>query len=181
MIKFAETTDTIIVPETSKKLNSLWAITALGNSTPTFLFKLHNNTAGFNLAVLHFVRGHLLNCTFSDILETPKEQNETPLHLFFSVLPLNTYRTKSFLGCLKARSRFPDKSYFNRADFRKNDFLTIFSKLLLKYYWGCKQRQCLSNLQNAKTVLKSELSIIIHCNLKIRMIYENSGINFNRE
>jgi hypothetical protein len=66
MIKFAETTDTIIDLETSKKLNSLWA---LGNSTCTFLFKFHSNTSGVNLAVSHFVRGHKIR----------------PYYIFFSV------------------------------------------------------------------------------------------------
>jgi hypothetical protein len=83
MVKFAETTDTIIDLDTSKKLNAMWANTALGNSTRTFIFKLHNNTAGYNLAVSHFVRVHSPNCTFCDLFEIPEEHNETPFHLFF--------------------------------------------------------------------------------------------------
>jgi hypothetical protein len=72
---------------------------------------MFNGSGDVSSNIPHNMIKFALNCTFCDILETPEEQNETPLHLFFSVLPLNTYRTTSFLGCLKARSRLPDKSY----------------------------------------------------------------------
>ncbi len=107
-----------------------------------------------------------------------------PYYIFFSVCCRWTLEVQIFSWLLESPvkiSRHELFTVFNHADFRKIDFLTIFSKLLLKYFWDCKQRQCLPNLQNAKTVLKSELNIIIHCNIKIRMIYENSGINFNKE
>jgi hypothetical protein len=184
MMKFAESTDIIIDLETSKTLNSLWANTALGNSTRTFLFKLHNNTAGYNLAVSHFVRGHSPNCTFCDILEIPEEHNETPLHLFYQCTAVENITNAFFswlLNEVTVISRQELFSVFKRDDFRKNDFLTIVAKLLLKYYWDCKQRSSLPSLNNAKTVLIHELEILIHCNQKIRQIYVNSGIVFNRE
>jgi hypothetical protein len=184
MIKFAETTDIIIDIETSKTLNSLWANTALGNSTRTFLFKLHNNTAGYNLSVSHFVRGHSPNCTFCDILEIPEEHHETPLHLFFQCTVVESLTNNIFSWLLDTEtviSRQELFTIFKREDFRKNDFLTIFAKLLLKYYWDCKQRFCLPTLQNAKVVLIKELEILIHCNSKIRQIHANSGIVLNRE
>jgi hypothetical protein len=184
MIKFAETTDTVIDLETSKKLNALWANTALGNSTRTFLFKLHNNTAGYNLSVSHFVRGHSPNCTFCDVLEIPEEHNETPLHLFYQCTAVENLTNEIFSWLLNSQveiSRHELFTVFNRDDFRKNDFLTIFSKLLLKYYWDCKQRFCIPTLQNAKTILRGELEVLVQCNAKIRSIHVNSGINFNRE
>ncbi len=72
-------------------------------------------------------------------------------------------------------------SVFNRADHRKNDALNLISKILLKYYCDCKQRHCLPNFENAKTILKSEFTTLTACNKKICTIIENSGINFNRE
>jgi hypothetical protein len=70
---------------------------------------------------------------------------------------------------------------FNRPDFRKNELLTIFAKLIIKFYWDCKQRFCLPNLNTAKTILKSEIKIITHCNSKLKAMYLNSGIDLNRE
>jgi hypothetical protein len=184
MIKFAESTDIIIDLETSKILNALWATTALGNSTRTFLFKMHNNTAGYNLSNSHFVRGHSPNCTFCDILEIPEEHHETPLHLFYECSAVENVTNDFFSWLLNTDtviSRQELFTIFKRDDFRKNDFLTIVAKLLLKYYWDCKQRFCLPSLQNAKTVLTKELEILIHCNSKIRQIHANSGLILNRE
>ena len=70
---------------------------------------------------------------------------------------------------------------FNRADHRKNDALNLLSKILLKYYWDCKQRFCLPNLENAKVILRSEFNTLKLCNKKIRTIFDNSGIDLNRE
>jgi hypothetical protein len=53
MIKFPENTETKIDLEKSKKLNGVWSNSALGtNRTRTFIFKLHSNTAGFNVTFL---------------------------------------------------------------------------------------------------------------------------------
>jgi len=184
MVKFSETTETVIDLLTAKKLNSIWANNALGNGTRTFLFKLHNNTAGYNLTVSHFVRGHSPNCTFCDILDIAEENNETPIHLFFQCPAVENLTNDIFSWLLNFNtviSRQELFTVFNRADHRKNDFLTIFSKLLLKYYWDCKQRFYLPTLTNAQLVLKSEITILLQCNVKLRTIYENSGINIYRE
>jgi hypothetical protein len=184
MVKFAETTDTIIDLQTSKKLNSIWSNNALGNGTRTFLFKLHNNTAGYNLAVSHFVRGHSPNCTFCDILEIAEVNNETPLHLFFQCPAVENLTNEIFswiLGTNTIISRQELFTIFNRDDHRKNDFLTVFSKLLLKYYWDCKQRFYLPTFTNAQLVLKSEVKTLLHCNLKLRTIYDNCGIDIYRQ
>jgi hypothetical protein len=70
---------------------------------------------------------------------------------------------------------------FNRADFRKNDCLTILSKLIIKFYWDCKQGFCLPTLSAAKTVLKCEMEVMTKCNSKVKNIYINSGLNLYRE
>jgi hypothetical protein len=184
MVKYSETTETVIDLETSKKLNTLWANTALGNNTRTFLFKLHNNTLGYNQAVSHFVRGHSPNCTFCDILGNQDINPESPLHLFFQCQAVENLTNEIFSWILDIDtvvSRQEFFTLFNRADHRKNDALNIFSKIVLKYYWDCKQRFCLPNLENAKTVLKSEQKILTSCNKKIFKIMDNSGIDLNRE
>jgi hypothetical protein len=68
IVKYSSTTETLIGLENSKKLNLAWRYSYLNNSTRTFLFKLHNNTLGYNHAVSHFVRNHSPNCTFCDIV-----------------------------------------------------------------------------------------------------------------
>jgi hypothetical protein len=184
MVKYSETTETVIDLETSKKLNTLWANTALGNNTRTFLFKLHNNTLGYNQAVSHFVRGHSPNCTFCDILGNQDINPESPLHLFFQCQAVENLTNEIFSWILDIDtvvSRQEFFTLFNRADHRKNDALNIFSKIVLKYYWDCKQRFCLPNLENAKTVLKSEQKILKSCNKNFFTIMDNSGIDLNRE
>jgi len=184
MIKFAESTETVISLETSKKLNAMWANTALGNGTRTFLFKLHNNTLGYNQAVAHFVRGHSPNCTFCDILGNQEIIPESPLHLFYECQAVENLTNVIFSWVLDYNTivtRHELFTVFNRADHRKNDALNLLSKILLKYYWDCKQRFCLPTFENAKIILRSEFSTPKACNKKICTIIENSGIDFNRE
>ncbi len=59
IVKFRDNVDVVVGLECAKKLNSLWNINIFSNSTRTFLFKLYNNTLGFNNAVAHFVRNQL--------------------------------------------------------------------------------------------------------------------------
>jgi hypothetical protein len=75
--------DIITTGEQSKLINKLWTSSYFSNQEKTFIFKLLNNTLGFNNAVAHFVRGHLPFCTFCDIARTAEPNIETPLHLFF--------------------------------------------------------------------------------------------------
>ncbi len=120
MIKFAELTDIIIDLETSKTLNALWANTALGNSTRTFLFKMHNNTAGYNLSVSHFVRGHSPNCTFCDILENPEEHHETPRHLFFECSAVENLTNNFFSWLFNTDTVISNQELFTI--FKREDF-----------------------------------------------------------
>jgi hypothetical protein len=65
-------------------MNSFWSLNLYNNSVRKFLFKLYNNTQGYNHAVAHFVGNHSPNCTFCDIIGDQDIVNETPLHLFFT-------------------------------------------------------------------------------------------------
>ena len=68
----SKTTDSVIPLILSKRLNELWTKNIFDSWQKTFIFKLHNNTLRYNIAVSKFVRGH-----------SPLYERETPLHLFF--------------------------------------------------------------------------------------------------
>ena len=67
----------------SRSLGKLWTVPFFDNALKTFIFKLHNNTLGYNYTVSKFVRHQPDTYTFCDIQETDDEVRETPIHLFF--------------------------------------------------------------------------------------------------
>jgi exonuclease III len=180
IVKFASNTETVIGYDDSKKLNSVWASSVLSNSARTFLFKLHNNTAGYNSAVAHFVHGHSPNCTFCDVVENQEVESETPLHLFYSCLVSERFVEEIFSWILGAPANVTRQEFFvsfNRPDHRKNEVLFLLSALVKKYMWDCKQRFSLPNIQNAKIFLREEMKIITFCSGKARQMFLNSGIS----
>jgi hypothetical protein len=180
MVKFASNTDTIIGYEASKKLNSIWNVSYFSNQMRTFLFKLHNNTAGYNNIVAHFVRGHSPNCTFCDLIHNPEEENESPLHLFFACTVSERFIEQIFswvLGTVANISRQEFFVDFNRADRAKNEPLFVISMLLKKYFWDCKQRFCLPNFENAKSFIREEIKIMSVCSNKASTVFQNAGLN----
>ena len=56
IVKYSKTTDSVIPLTLSKHLNELWTKNIFDSWQKTFIFKLHNNTVGFNIAVSKFVR-----------------------------------------------------------------------------------------------------------------------------
>jgi hypothetical protein len=137
IVKFASNTETIIGYEDSKKLNGIWASSVLSNSTHTFLFKLHNNTAGYNNAVAHFVPGHSQNCTFCDIIENPDVEDETPLHLFLTCSVSERFVEDFFSWVLSEPANITRQEFFvsfSRPNHRKNDVLFLISALLKKFF-----------------------------------------------
>jgi hypothetical protein len=179
IVKFASNTETVIGYENSKKLNNLWNTSFLSNDTRTFLFKLHNNTLGYNNAVAHFVPGHSPNCTFCDIVGNQDVEDSTPLHLFFACRISENFIDEIFSWFLGKRANITRQEFFvtfNRTDHRKNEPLFIFAGLVKKYIWDCKQRFSLPNLENAKTILLEELKVIKSINLTAKTVLLNSGI-----
>jgi hypothetical protein len=179
IVKFASNTETVINYEQSKKLNGIWNKAVFSNSTRTFLFKLHNNTAGYNTAVAHFIPGHSRNCTFCDIAGNQDEEDETPLHLFFACPTSERFIESVFswvLGEPINISRQEFFVHFNRPDHRKNEALFLISALVKKYIWDCKQRYTLPNLNHAKIFLREEIKIIRFCSSDANVIFQNSGI-----
>ena len=179
MVKFASNTETIIGFENSKKLNGIWNLPIFSNSTRTFLFKLHNNTAGYNNAVAHFIPGHSPNCTFCDVIRNPEVEDETPLHLFFTCSISERFVEDVFSWILGAPANVTRQEFFvcfNRPNHRQNDALFLFSALIKKFMWDCKQRFALPCFQNIKIYLREEVKIISFCSIKANVIFQNSGI-----
>ena len=81
--QYSKNIDCVINLSQSKSLGKLWTVPFFDNVLKTFIFKLHNNTLGYNYMVSKFVRHHPDTCTFCDIQETDEEVRETPIHLFF--------------------------------------------------------------------------------------------------
>ena len=159
IVKFASNTETIIGYEKSKKLNSVWNKTFFSNPLRTFLFKLHNNTAGYNNVVSHFVQGHSPNCTFCDLLGNQDVEDETPLHLFYACEISERFIESIFSWILGEPANITRQELFvdfNRQDHTKNDFLDIISILIKKYIWDCKQRFSLPGIENAKIYIREE-------------------------
>jgi hypothetical protein len=78
----------------------MWAHTALRNSTRTFIFKLHNNTAGYNLSVSHLLEATPLIALFVTCLKFQRYTMKPRYNYSFSVLQLRTLPIVSFLGSL---------------------------------------------------------------------------------
>jgi hypothetical protein len=107
-------------------------------------------------------------------------ENETPLHLLFTCLISERFVEQIFTWILGEPANITRQEFFvsfNRPDHRKNETLLIFSTLIKKYIWDCKQRFSLPNFENAKTYLREELKIINFSSSKAKRIILNSGIN----
>ena len=186
MIKFGETTETIINLDASKKLNGCWNISSLSNSMRTFLFKLHNNTLGLNVAVAHFVRGHSENCTFCDLTENADPERESCIHIFYQCetseqIINGVFSHYQSINTVVTRQELFVK--FNTGNCWRDEVFFIISKLVLKYIWECKLRKCLPYLQIALEYINIEISTLNTLNKKFRENLARSEIDnrlFNR-
>jgi hypothetical protein len=183
--KFGDNLDIVITGEQSKFLNGIWKNNFFTNQEMTFLFKLHNNTLGYNRSVAHFVRGHSPYCTFCDIAEIPEPSLETPLHIFYEcrfVADLidnvfkRVYGDNNFL--------FSRREYFTNFERReigcaKNMALTLIAKFILKYIWDCKTRFTLPETERCWDFLCDKILTLVSTNKKFRKLWEGSELNRN--
>jgi hypothetical protein len=179
LVKFSSNTETIIDLESARKINSIWNRTYLSNSTRTFLFKLHNNTAGYNQAVAHFIRGHSPNCTFCDLTGNQDVEDETVLHLFYSCITAENFIEGIFSWILGERANISRQEFFvnfNRHDHKKNEALFLISMLTKKFMWDCKQRFTIPNLEQAKVFIREEIKIMCYCSKKAKKIFLNANL-----
>jgi CRISPR/Cas system-associated protein endoribonuclease Cas2 len=58
----------------------------------------------------------------------------------------------------------------------KNQLLTVFSKLLLKFLWDSKQRYSLPCTVHGKIAISSELTSMIETNKKFKTIFHKAGL-----
>jgi hypothetical protein len=185
IVKFRDNVDVVIGLDCAKRLNSLWNTSIFSNSTRTFLFKLYNNTLGYNNAVAHFVRDHSPNCTFCDIARTPEAFNETPLHLFFNCVTVEPFIDSMFKWFVNDEtfefSRTEFFTTFDRVELSpsKNYMLTIFSKLVQKFVWDSKQRHTIPCLLHCKVHIGTEITSMSETSRKFRKIFQQSGFGGN--
>jgi len=169
IVKFAQTTDSVISEEQSQIINVLWDMNFLDNHTRTFCFKLHNNTLGLNSRVSKFVRGHTSNCTFCNIGEIAEEMKETPLHFFYNCEysePVVMYTFREILNendfVQMTRSDFFGTFKFDNDD--KNMVLCLIALWTKMYLWKARSF-------NTLPVNEQALNYIME---KIKDTYENS-------
>ncbi len=180
--KFADNLDIVITGEQSKFLNKLWTDNIFTNAEKVFLFKLHNNTLGFNNAVAHFVRGHTPFCTFCKINRIPDPNIETPLHLFHDCNHVHDVLTALFKSITNDNDFvFSKRELFTNFDRRgfsiaKNTILTTCAKFLLKYLWDCKNRQCTPNSEDASEMLRDRLAMCKKHSRKFNILWANAGL-----
>jgi hypothetical protein len=155
--KFAENTETIINLNQSRTLNGLWGNKFFDNGMKTFLFKLFNNTLGYNYMVANFVRNINKDCSFCILNGIGIETRETPLHLFFdcpSVEPV----IKTFYNWLWSThdvEHVSRQEFFvtpNTGNLVDDKVLIIVNCIVKKYIWDCKQKHCTPNFPDIRTV-----------------------------
>jgi hypothetical protein len=185
IVKFRDNVDVVVGIDVAKKLNSFWTFNIYSNSTRTFLFKLYNNTLGYNNAVAHFVRNHSPNCTFCDIVGTQEEFFETPIHLFF-----NCDVSENFIDSMFKWFVDDNTFDFSRTEFftifdrdtlspAKNYMLTVFSKLVLKFMWDSKQRYSLPCTVHCRVTISTEITSMTETNIKFKKTFQESGFGAN--
>jgi hypothetical protein len=182
--KFARNIDIIISGEQSKILNSFWTKNYFSNQDRTFFFKLYNNILGFNNAVAHFVQGHTPYCSFCELARSPDQNNETPLHLFFEC----GYVSDVLETTLKTISGndnfvFSRREFFTTFERREvshayNQMLTLVTKLMIKYFWDFKIRQCLPNVMGCLENIKEKIGLQLASKSHFSTLAFNSGLPY---
>jgi hypothetical protein len=182
--KFANNMDIVISGEQSRILNTLWTKNYFSNQDRTFLFKLYNNTLGYNNAVAHFVPGHTPYCTFCEITRSPDANPETPLHLFYECRSVSSVIENVFCNITDNLDfRFSRREYFATFETREascsvNSTLTIISKIVIKYIWDCRNRQCVPSVDGCLETISEKIMLQKKINSSIGRIIAGSRLRF---
>ena len=140
--KYAKNTDCVINLNQSRSLGMLWTVPFFDNALKTFIFKLHNNTLGYNYTVSKFVRHHPDTCTFCDIRETDEEVREIPIHFFFQCASTEPIVENIFRWALEGEYNIMTRrDYFGGFEGdnkNRNNNLNILGITVKKYLWDCK-------------------------------------------
>jgi len=176
IVKFTENTEIVLDLTGSKTLNGSWNISYLENDLRVFIFKLHNNTLGYNNMVARFVANIEPFCTFCTIGMNPDLEPETALHIFYAC----PY-TEPLLNIFNEIRRNNDVTRRIDLFFKFNDpsennvkvlFLTAF--MYKKYIWDCKLRKCLPDYAELKEYIKTEIRCIKNISTKFRSFLDGS-------
>jgi hypothetical protein len=182
--KYSDNTETICNLEDSRKLNSLWGNNFFDNSTKTFLFKLHNNTLGYNYTVTKHVNTVSKDCTFCSINRFEYETVETPLHIFFTcqyVEPVINFIFR-WVYNNELDDNISRQDYFivpkteNEYD---SKFLIVFNALIKKYIWECKLRHTVPQNDKIKLFILGEIRKFCKLNSKFEKNFERSSFHRN--
>jgi len=174
--KFAANVDVILPVNDSKILNSIWNVGYLSNQFRTFLFKLHNNSLGYNCVVSRFVRNIEPYCTFCQITRNPEMENETVLHLFFTCPEIEHLVLGYFSGYRLHNNEIRRRDYFgvieddNLNNSEKFGFLVV-TALVKFYIWENKLRKCIPNQRDIHDYVESELDRMCEISSKMRNIF----------
>jgi hypothetical protein len=181
--KFAQNMDIIITGSQSTFLNALWTNNFFDNNMKMFLFKLHNNTLGYNNAVAHFVAGHSPCCTFCDAAGDADINTETGLHLFFDCVHVSDI-VENIFSRVTTIANFPFSrreyfSTFERREFThsKNLMLTLLAKITMKVLWDCKLRFVKPTIDICWDNVRDSVNTLINNNKRFAKIWENSGLS----
>ncbi len=182
--KFANNMDIVITGEQSRILNTLWTKNYFSNQDRTFLFKFYNNMLGYNNAVAHFVPGHTPYCTFCEIIRSPDANHETPLHLFYECRSVSVVIDNVFCNITGNDDfRFSRREYFTTFETREascsvNSTLTLISKIVIKYIWDCRNRQCIPSVDGCLETIKEKIMLQKQINSNSGRIIAGSRLQF---
>jgi len=182
IVKYATTTDVVINDINGQRLNNLWNLSFLDNSTRVFSFKLHNNTLGLNTRVSKFIRGHSHECSFCQITQNGEDNRETPLHFFFQCDSVETIFDDTFEEIFGPRhiEIIHRSSYFgglNDDNENKNMISMILSIWFKKYLWDCKQKFTLPQTRTAIEYLKDKLNTSFDNSKQFKDLVLNCGVH----
>ena len=181
IMKYSTTTDSVIPLTLSVRLNKLWTKNIFDSWQKTFIFKLHNNTLGYNIAVSKFVRGHSPLCTFCALSRNPEDERETPLHLYFQcrhVEPvIENFFRETLTTDFQAMTRtdyFGGFSYDNKF---KNSALDVINVIFKQYIWRCRNIKKLPEIGECRSTVLNNINFMMTISGKFRRTWELSGIN----
>jgi hypothetical protein len=181
--KFARNMDIVINGSQSEFLNGLWTNNFFSNNMKTFLFKLHNNTLGYNNAVAHFVPNHSPGCTFCDSAGNREINIETGAHLFFECEFVGGVIDFIFDRVTSVNNfEFSRREYFatfcrREYSVSKNLALTYVSKIIMKVLWDCKLRFAVPNGPECWDLIKDEIIVLKGFNRKFSKLWTDSGLH----
>jgi hypothetical protein len=177
IVKFSSNTEVIIGQEDSAFINSFWFSHFLSSSMSIFCFKLINNILGFNYIVSHFIPDVERSCTFCNVAGLQDEEDETPLHLFFSCIVservLDTFFNR-FLGVGISRQEF--FAVPARENTSSNFTIFLTGMLVKKFLWDCKMRSTLPDSDLMERIILMELKTMATVSRKVNNFIQESEL-----